>query len=126
MLLPPASHSSRASRSSRFGRQRRRIRKLSVVCYLLGGLCVLAALAFFASSFFVPLGMQGKKVAHSQRVVSTVFLGAAPTLLIAGLGLGWWKHRFYGRGQRRHSASGSGHGHGQENGAPSAADLPTR
>ncbi|MCX7009325.1 MAG: hypothetical protein NTY53_19105 [Kiritimatiellaeota bacterium] len=128
MLLPPASRSSRSSRSTRFGRERRHLRKLAVVCQLLGGLCVVAAVIFFVMSFFGSHGMQGKKVALTQRKVSAVFLAAAPTLLIFGLGLSWWKYRFYGRGQKRRSSSsagdGNGHGHNGGNEVPSAAPLP--
>ncbi len=129
MLLPPASHSSgsHSSGSSRFGRKRRRLRKLAVVCRILSALCVVGALAIFASSFFVASGMRGKEVALRQRKVSAVFFAVSPTLLVLGVGFDWWKHRFYGRGQRRHSdASDHGHGNGQSAGAAHAADLPSR
>ena len=102
MLLPPASRSSHSHRSTRFGRARRRIRKLATVSYILSGLCALAALIFVGISFFTAPGLRGKTVAHSQRVVSVAFIGTAPVLLLLGLGLNFWKHRFYGRGQRRH------------------------
>jgi hypothetical protein len=130
MLLPPTSRSSRSSRSTRFGRERRRIRKLATVSRLLGGLCVVAAIILLGSSFLGSHGMQGKKVAQIQRKVSAVFFVAAPTLLILGVGFNWWKHRFYGRGQKRRSAppsAGSGdnsQGQGGGNGAASATALP--
>jgi len=126
MLLPPASHSShssRTSRSNRFGRRRRRIRKLSVVCRLLGGLCLLAAVFFFVSS-----RMNEKKIARKQVFAGVVFLASAPVLFGVGLGLGWWKDRYYGRGQRRHPEAAA-HGNGPRPGAeaaPHVADLPTR
>jgi hypothetical protein len=123
MLLPPTSQSSRAGRSSRFGRQRRHIRKLAVVCRILGALCVVAAIALFVSSLFATGGMQAKKVALRQLKVSAVFIAAAPTLLLIGVGLNWWKYRFYGRGQRRRPPEGQGHDRGK--GAPRATDLPT-
>ncbi len=120
MLLPPTSRSSRSSGSSRFGRKRRHIRKLSVVCRILGALCVVAALLLFISSFFAAPGIQGKKVTLKQRQVSAVFFAAAPVLLLMGVGLNWWKYRFYGRGLKRHSSASAGNG----NGAPHVADLP--
>jgi len=123
MLLPPTSHSSHTSGSTRFGRQRRRLRKLAVVCRLLGALCVVAAVLFFISS-----RMNEKKIARKQVIAGVIFLSSSPVLLVVGVGLDWWKHRFYGRGQRRHSSSSSANGDGQGhgNGAPRAAELPTR
>ena len=67
--------------------------------------------------------MQKDKVVRQQRQVAAVFFAASPLLLIVGVGLGWWKYRFYGRGQRRHSEA-NGHGQGTE--AAHAADLPSR
>ena len=120
MLLPPTSHSSRSSRSTRFGRERRHVRKLAAVCRLLGILCAIVAVIFFVSS-----QMQEKKVARKQLMVSMGFLAATPTLLILGVGLDWWKHRFYGRGQRRRSSSNnSENGNGNGSGNQRAEKLP--
>lgn len=130
MLLPPASRSSQSSRSTRFGRERRRVRKLAMVSRLLGGLCVVAAIILLCSSFFGSHGMQGKKVAQIQLRVSAVFFAAAPALLILGAGLNWWKHRFYGRGQKRRSRPsappGKGNGQTDGNGAASVTAFPNR
>jgi hypothetical protein len=116
MLLPPTTRSSRSSRSTRFGRERRHIRKLAVVCRILGLLCALVAVGFFISSFFVSGGMKRDKVVQAQRQVSLYFLGATPALLILGVGLDWWKHRFYGRGQKRRSSSSDSNGGNGGNG----------
>ncbi len=126
MLLPPTARSSRSNRSTRFGRERRHIRKLAVVCRLLGILCALVAVGFFISS-----RMQEKKVARKQLLVSVGFLTATPALLIMGAGLDWWKHRFYGRGQKRRSPSSNGGNGGPDGGrngpeVPRAENFPAR
>lgn len=99
MLLPPTSHNSRGSH--RFGRQRKNIGKLARVALLLGGLCAVVSLMFFTSS-----SLENRKpTKQKQLATSARFLVAAPVLLSLGLILGWWKHRFYGRGQTRRPSS---------------------
>lgn len=91
IFIPPTN---RSSHSSRFGRQRRHIRKLAAVFRILAGLCALVSVGFFISSC-----LEEQSIAHRQRIVGVVFLTATPVLLALGLGLDWWKHRFYGRGR---------------------------
>jgi hypothetical protein len=129
MLLPPTARSSRSGRSTRFGRERRHIRKLATVCRILGVLCAIAAVLFLISSFFVKTGMKTETVIQAQRKTSLIFLAVTPLLLIAGAGLDWWKHRFYGRGQKRRPPpppDGTGEAGGNNNGpeVPRAEQPP--